>query len=378
MQVSSVSCGANFLTLQELGCDLTDRLEADGARRPTATCRGGRGRCRGVRAGRHVQRRRHGDDRDSRRLRDAQCTPVARCLIRPARLAERRTARLSRDGTDGDRGTAASGSRGMPNIGHLNVRSLTNKLYEVIMLLRNHELDIHCLSDTFLTAQVLDKFLSFPGYNLIMRDREGRLGGGVAIIHRTEITAKPLAMPNSNPLETLGVCDLGGGRHITVGVIYRPPSCPVSTSLDALQRLPTAASSAGRLTFLLGDVNFDVLDGESPNTKRYTSVIEEMNMQQLVNSPIHLQPRPSTLDHVITDLRDPSPVVRVLPDIISDHQPVVTTARLGRVRRPAQWRLVQCGAGGGSTGTPSVSTCCDSTGHCWRAPPTSTLLLITS
>ena len=41
-----------------------------------------------------------------------------------------------------------------------------------------------------------------------MRDQEGRRGGGVAILHRTEITAKPLAMPNSGPLETLGVCDL--------------------------------------------------------------------------------------------------------------------------------------------------------------------------
>ena len=70
---------------------------------------------------------------------------MARCLICPARLTERQTARLSRAGTAGDRGTAASGEGGKINIGHLNVRSLTSKLDEVIMLLQDHELDILCL-----------------------------------------------------------------------------------------------------------------------------------------------------------------------------------------------------------------------------------------
>ena len=68
----------------------------------------------------------------------------------------------------------------MLNIGRLNARSLSGKLDEVIMLLQNHEMDLLCPSETFLTAQVLDKFRLFPGYNLIRRDREGRRGGGVA------------------------------------------------------------------------------------------------------------------------------------------------------------------------------------------------------
>ena len=87
--------------------------KADRALRPAAVCRGRRGRCRGVRAGRHVQRRRHRDDRDSRRLRDVQCTPVARCLICPARLTERQTARLSRAGTAGDRHGSLEGVGGV-------------------------------------------------------------------------------------------------------------------------------------------------------------------------------------------------------------------------------------------------------------------------
>ena len=226
------------------------------------------------------------------------------------------------------------------------------------MLLRDQKLDILCLSETWLTAQVLDKFLSFPGYKIIRRDREGRRGGGVAILHRAEITAKPLAMPDSGPLESLWVSAVWrGGRHTTVGVIYRPPASPVSASLDALRGLLTAASGTGRPTFLLGDLNFDC---ESPNTRRYASVIEELNMRQLVDSPTHLQPTPSALDHVVTNQCDPPPVVSVLPDVISDHQPVVVTRDWAGCAglHGGSW----CVAGGGQTGAPSALTCCCLTG----------------
>ena len=55
-------------------------------------------------------------------------------------------------------------------IGHLNVRSLTNKLDDVMILLEDHCFDILYLSETWLPAQVLDKFLAFPGYRLLRWD----------------------------------------------------------------------------------------------------------------------------------------------------------------------------------------------------------------
>ena len=46
-------------------------------------------------------------------------------------------------------------------------------------------------------------------------------------------------------------------------------------------------------------------------------------------------------DHVLTDQRDPAPQVEVLSDAISDHQPVIVTAHLGRLRRPPEWRTTR-------------------------------------
>ena len=229
--------------------------------RPAAARRGGRlERRRGARAGRRVQRRRYRDDRDLRQLRDArwginrEFTP--RCLVCPARLTEHRTARLSREGAVANDGTAANEPGGQINIGHLNVRSLSSKLDEVLMLLRDQKLDILCLSETWLTAQVLDKFLSFPGYKIIRRDREGRRGGGVAILHRAEITAKPLAMPDSGPLESLWVSAVWrGGRHTTVGVIHLFPTNFGQSACNSVKvqpistlRLPNHARPAAELS----------------------------------------------------------------------------------------------------------------------------------
>lgn len=90
--------------------------------------------------------------------------------------------------------------------------------------------------------------------------------------------------------------------------------------------------------FLLGDTNFNVMDTSSSQVRRYSDIISELNMVQLVTSPTHLSPTPSALDHVITNMREPAPEIEVLPDVIGDHQPVIMRARLGRVRREPRWR----------------------------------------
>ena len=132
-----------------------------------------------------------------------------------------------------------------------------------------------------------------------------------------------------------------GGRPTTVGVVYRPPDSPEASCLEHLQEQLRAARCHGRPVFLLGDVNWNVLDSTAPQIRRYHSMLNELSIAQLVNQPTHLHPVPTALDHVLTDQQDPAPDVEVLPDAISDHQPVVVTAQLGRVRRPPEWRTAR-------------------------------------
>ena len=313
------------------------RFTADGGRRTRA------GR-RGVRAGRRVQYRRHRADRDEDRRRNAFTAtpyeshpepPYDRALIQvlpaPPGVAGGATS-VRREGAS----RPAVGSGAQLRIGHLNVRSLTNKLDEVNLFLHDNDLDLLCLSETWLTPQILDSFLVFPGYGIVRRDRDGRRGGGVAIVHRVEMKLDRLTLPPDGPLETLWVSvSWRGGRPTTVGVIYRPPDSPVTPSLEHLHNQLRESAGAGRPVFLLGDTNFDVLNTTSSITRRYTDMLSELSMTQLVDGATHLHPTPTALDHAITNLQDPVPDVTICADVISDHQPIIVSARLGR--RNAQW-----------------------------------------
>ena len=115
-----------------------------------------------------------------------------RCLLLPPRLSASETHQLERQMRTTNRHYI---------IGHLNARSLAPRLNEVCHLLHSERLDILCISETWLSEDVLDAVLIVPGYRLFRCDRPGgRRGGGVAILvssdlrvslHTTPVTATP-------------------------------------------------------------------------------------------------------------------------------------------------------------------------------------------
>ena len=95
--------------------------------------------------------------------------------------------------------------RGLVKIGHLNTQSIASKLDDIMIMLRDQQLDILCLSETWLSPLISDQLLAFPGYCILRQDRECLRGGGVAILHREEMQVQQLAMPAVGPLGTLWV-----------------------------------------------------------------------------------------------------------------------------------------------------------------------------
>ena len=79
------------------------------------------------------------------------------------------------------------------SIFHLNIRSIRNKLYDILHLL---EYDILCFSETHLDDSVSNAVLEIPGYNIIRKDRTGigiGLGGGIILYYKDciKIDRKP-------------------------------------------------------------------------------------------------------------------------------------------------------------------------------------------
>ena len=91
-----------------------------------------------------------------------------RCFARPPRLDRRRTDRLAAAGnttheTDGAARAPGAAPRGLVKIGHLNTQSITSKLDDIKILLRDQQLDILCLLETWLSPQMSEPVFNLPG-----------------------------------------------------------------------------------------------------------------------------------------------------------------------------------------------------------------------
>ena len=152
--------------------------------------------------------------------------------LQPPRLTIRQTRQAE------SRATAESSCA--LKIGHLNVRSLTAHLDQVNLLLLREQLDVLCLSETWLTEAVDTSTLLFPGYIISRRDRRKKTGGGVVILYRSTLRAEQLQVPvGSSTLETPWL-QITSRSTVVVGVVYRPPF----RSVSACYRQPASPADA--------------------------------------------------------------------------------------------------------------------------------------
>ena len=128
----------------------------------------------------------------------------SRCLVRPTRLTERQTRQICASDAAPAATTTSPPSddvtrerrptRPPVRIGHLNARSLLPSIDDVNVALGTLNLDILCVSETWLSPAVADSFLVFPGYKVTrsdrwreperwrrVRDSSGHIPGGKAI-----------------------------------------------------------------------------------------------------------------------------------------------------------------------------------------------------
>lgn len=72
---------------------------------------------------------------------------------------------------------------------HWNCRSIKNKMVLLPYLIDKHNIDILCLSETFLKEE---DSISYPDFNVVTKCREDQLGGGLAVFIRKNLKFKVL------------------------------------------------------------------------------------------------------------------------------------------------------------------------------------------
>ena len=69
-------------------------------------------------------------------------------------------------------------------LAHVNIRSCRNKEVEISLILKENDIDILTLNETWLKNNFK---LDIPNYTITRKDRPSRQGGGVAILVRNDI-----------------------------------------------------------------------------------------------------------------------------------------------------------------------------------------------
>ena len=69
-------------------------------------------------------------------------------------------------------------------LAHVNIRSCRNKEVEISLILKENDIDILTLNETWLKKNFK---LDIPNYTITRNDRPSRQGGGVAILVRNDI-----------------------------------------------------------------------------------------------------------------------------------------------------------------------------------------------
>ena len=110
---------------------------------------------------------------------------------------------------------------------HVNIRSLNKNIDKLLQLTAelNHSFSVICVSETW--ANESNKLLfNLPGYNCIMKPRSDKIGGGVALYIRDDLsfTARSdLCLINCDDVDSAFIQLCIGKCNFIVGIVYRPP-----------------------------------------------------------------------------------------------------------------------------------------------------------
>ena len=215
-------------------------------------------------------------------------------------------------------------------IEHINAQSIMGHLDEIVSLINDRKIDVLCVSETWLTPIILDKYISIPNYNIYRRDQKP--GGGVCIYVRSDIkvTKIELKIEHETLVEDLWIqAQLRKLPSIIIGTIYRHPKA-LTNSFDYILSLFKEISIRNKPVFIFGDINDDLLLPQAKLDK----IIKITKLSQIIDKPTRITETSKTLiDVLITNRKDMIIQTDVVPCPVADHELISTCVNLSKPKR---------------------------------------------
>ncbi|CAG9763536.1 unnamed protein product [Ceutorhynchus assimilis] len=124
----------------------------------------------------------------------------------------------------------------------------------------HNKYDIISVSETWLSAGILDELIYLKGYKLYRRDRTSGRGGGVAVYVRSKFKSKIFALNKACGSEQLWIVVKYLNCQFGIGTLHRPPKCSAADFVVELENELGAIDPTCNSLILMGDLNIDLLD----------------------------------------------------------------------------------------------------------------------
>ena len=192
--------------------------------------------------------------------------------------------------------------------------SVVPKIDEVREVIHHNNVDIICITETWLQEHIHDNVVDVVGFNLIRLDRSCRQHGGVCMYVKNSITFKILEDVLHLSLEITWILTRPtrlprGISQVIIGTLYHPPGADDQLMLDYLYKSLSSIESRypNCGIILLGDFNKLNVSGLNGN----------FNLKQIIMFPTRGQ---NTLDLILTNLASYySTPTKLSPFGFSDH-----------------------------------------------------------
>ena len=225
---------------------------------------------------------------------------------------------------------------------HLNIRSINRKLEEVVRILSQGDIELLCLSETWLNGYVPDHMISINGYNVIRHDRTEesgkRSGGGVMMYCKQYLDVSKIdELSHCDPnCEVMWVrLSLKQTRPTYIGIVYRPPDGDLDAMTDLLNdQIATVRSWGICDVMMIGDINVDLSKPREGRSRKLRDFYKTVGLTNVIKGvTCHGNNAQSCIDHLSVSRADMYQNHGIININASDHNLIYAVRKQPKVSK---------------------------------------------
>ena len=223
-----------------------------------------------------------------------------------------------------------------------NARSLTNPhnfaKFESLISELDYQPHIIAVNQTWEKPHTTGQHVNLYGYVYVSNPRVVSRGGSVGMYIKQSIIFAPyaeLSITNEKVFKSLFVTMHYEGKRLVCGTVYRPPrndNLGLRGFFDSINLVLGELNNIKSKYFLMGDLNFNLLDLSDKKTEQFTDIMFNYNFYPLINIPEITDSSSSTIDHTWTNVSNTSIKSIIIAHCVADHLPVILVSNLGKIK----------------------------------------------